>query len=282
MTAHAEIAETHAGVHHDTAAGIGFLRRPANGPALVLLHGIGSNARSFLPTIAALPAAIDAIAWNAPGYAGSAALASATPAPQDYAAALRDFLDALGLRRIVLAGHSLGALFAARFAADHPDRVAALALLSPALGYRVAKGAALPDNVQSRIDEIAALGPQAFAAKRAARLVGDAAGRPDVVDAVRTAMASVDPAGYAQAVHALGAGDLIADAARITVATCVAVGTHDVITPPDNARAAYAALKNPAGFHDIARAGHALPQEQPGEMAIVLAELIRDRTHVES
>ena len=42
-----------------------------------------------------------------------------------------------GIARIALVGHSLGALFATNFAAHHARRVSALALLSPALGYRV-------------------------------------------------------------------------------------------------------------------------------------------------
>ena len=95
---------------------------------------------------------------------------------------------------IALAGHSLGALFAASFARYHPDRVSALALISPALGYGVAPGAALPDGVQSRIDEICELGPAAFAKKRAARLVGDPQARPEIVAAVQEAMGSVNPA----------------------------------------------------------------------------------------
>jgi pimeloyl-ACP methyl ester carboxylesterase len=258
------------------AADVAYLRRPGGGaaPPLVLLHGVGSNAQSFLPLMAALPATLDVIAWNAPGYADSAALPNASPVPADYARALADMLDALGLRRVTLVGHSLGALFAASFTARYADRVAALALMSPALGYRCPAGAALPATVQSRIDEILELGPAAFAAKRAARLVGDPQGKPQVVAAVERAMASVRPDGYVQAVRALGAGDLRADAAQISAPALVAVGLQDQITPPATARAAYEALHQRARYHEIDRAGHALPQEQPDMTAKILAELI--------
>lgn len=272
MTAVADIARPTPG----TAAGIAFLCRPGRGAAspVVLLHGIGSHARSYEPLMAALPPAADVIAWNAPGYASSQPLPMAAPSPRDYAAALMRLLDAFKATRVVLAGHSLGCLFAASFAAQYPARVAALALLSPALGYRVAPGAALPPAVQARIDEIESLGPEAFAAKRAARLVFEPERKPTVLAAVREAMAGVNPAGYAQAVRALGAGDLIADAARIEAPTLVAVGAQDVVTPPANARAAYDALAHTAGYHEIPGAGHALPQEDPAAVARLLTQLM--------
>jgi pimeloyl-ACP methyl ester carboxylesterase len=170
-------------------------------------------------------------------------------------------------------------LFAASFAARHPDRVTALALLSPAIGYNVPAGASLPAAVQARIDEIGALGPAAFAARRAARLVGSPEHKSQIVAAVEAAMAQVDPAGYAQAVRALGAGHLLADAPAITAPTLVAVGTADVITPPENARAVHARLKRAAGYHEIGGAGHALPQEEPAAVARLVAQLIEDAVH---
>jgi len=278
MTTHQPIPEPQP-MH---GAGISYLRRWGTGAArpLVLLHGVGSNAQSFLPLMAALPAWFDAIAWNAPGYAESAALPNASPAPPDYAGALAEWLDALGLKRVTLAGHSLGALFAASFAARYPDRVVALALMSPALGYGCPAGTPLPGTVQSRIDEILELGPAAFAAKRAARLVSDPQGKPQIVAAVERAMASVHPDGYIQAVRALGAGDLRADAARISAPAIVAVGLQDQITPPSTARAARDAFRQQARYREITGAGHALPQEQPDVTAELLAELVEPAADV--
>jgi len=155
-----------------------------------------------------------------------------------------------------------------------------LALISPALGYGVAPGAALPDGVQSRIDEIRELGPAAFAKKRAARLVGDPQARPEIVAAVQEAMGSVNPAGYVQAVHALGAGQLLLDAATVTVPSLVAVGALDQITPPKNARSVYETLANAVGYHEIPNAGHALPQEEAAALAHVLAKIVASPAHV--
>lgn len=264
------------------AAGIGFLRRAGapKAPTLVLLHGIGSNAASFAALAAAMPTPLNVIAWDAPGYGESEPLAVARPGPRHYADALAKFLDALGVGRIALGGHSLGALFAGSFAVHHADRVSALALISPALGYGVPPGGQLPAGVQARIDEINELGPAAFAKKRAARLVGDAKARPDIVAAVEQAMAAVRPDGYIQAVYALGAGNLLSEAASIETPVTIAVGVLDQITPPVNARALHAALRHAQEFHQIANAGHALPQEQPAILAGILARTAETLAHV--
>jgi pimeloyl-ACP methyl ester carboxylesterase len=260
------------GLSRDFAAGIAFLHRSgdAKAPVLVLLHGIGSNAASFSELARAMPAAMNVIAWDAPGYGGSAPLAVANPTPRHYADALLKFLDAINTPRVVLAGHSLGALFAGSFAAHHPDRISTLALISPALGYHIEPGGTLPAAVQSRIDEINELGPAVFAKKRAARLVGDPKARPDVVTAVERSMAAVHPAGYIQAVNALGAGRLLADAKSIQAPAIVIVGALDQITPPANASELHAALPHATGLHQIANAGHALPQEEPAALAALL------------
>jgi pimeloyl-ACP methyl ester carboxylesterase len=265
----------------DRIAGIDLVRRTGTKVAfpLVLLHGIGSNAASFGALMDALSSDRVVVAWNAPGYGHSERLPADAPTPEDYAAALARLLDALDMPRVALLGHSLGCLFAARFAARHPERVAALALISPALGYAVAPGAALPASVQGRIDELQTLGPERFAESRAPRLVGDPDARPDVVAAVRRGMAAVDPQGYAQAVRALGAGDLCSDIARVRAPSLVAVGTADRVTPPANARTAHAAFASGlAAYREVEGAGHALPQEQPEALAALLSSLLERAT----
>ncbi len=80
------------------------------------------------------------------------------PDAGDYAAALDRLLAHLEVSRCILVGHSLGTLIAARFALISPRRVAALVLISPALGYGTDKGAALPPAVADRLDELDRLG----------------------------------------------------------------------------------------------------------------------------
>ena len=259
-----------------SAAGVSILTRrgDAEGVPLMLLHGIGSNAQSWAAAMAALDPLITAIAWNAPGYGESDALDAKSPTPAHYADRLAALLDELDIERIVLAGHSLGALFACRFTAAHPNRVAGLAIFSPALGYKVPEGEPLPAKVQSRIDDLDQLGPEAFARLRAERLVFRPEAKPEVVESVQHGMAAVNPMGYAQAVRALGAGDLLGDAARITAPCIVATGAEDVVTPPANAEAAHAALRCVIPVVSVPDAGHALPQEAPVLVAKLLGRFV--------
>ena len=261
-----------------SAAGFSYLACDGRGTTpIVLLHGIGSNARSFEPLMRAFQARCRALAWDAPGYGESEPLPVAWPDASDYAAALRRLLEHLAVSRCVLVGHSLGALIAACFALEAPDRIAALVLASPALGHGAEKGAALPPAVAARIEELDRLGPEKFAAARAPGLLADATARPDVLLAVTRAMASVRRPGYDQAARLLAAGRLLDDVAKIAVPTAIVVGMQDRITPPENARRLFAVLPKSSPRHcyrEVEDAGHAVCQEQPGEIARVIAELV--------
>ena len=243
---------------------------------LVLLHGIGSNAGSFTPLLPHLPSDWRVIAWNAPGYGRSRSLETDWPLAADYASALKALLDRLGLERVLLAGHSLGCLMAAAFADSEPGRVSRLLLSSPALGHGVPKGGALSGAAQARIDDLAKLGPEAFAAARAPRLVFAPEDNPQIVARVREGMARVTMAGYVPAVRMLASGRLLDDAVRLQVPTDVLVGEHDLITPPEAAHRLHAALQPSwrGRLSVLPASGHALYQQSPAAFAAALQGLM--------
>jgi pimeloyl-ACP methyl ester carboxylesterase len=256
-----------------TSADIDYRERPGTAPALVLLHGIGSNADSFAGIVPFLPADWRVIAWNAPGYGASAPLVQHWPVAADYADALAAFLDRLGIDRVTLVGHSLGALIGAALAAVRPARVERLLLASPALGHGVTPGATLSPAAQARIDDLARFGPAAFAAARAPRLVYRPEENARLVAAVEAGMSKVKRPGYDQASHMLAAGRLLDDARRLKVPTDVIVGEEDVVTPPEGARALHAAI--PAAVRgrlvEVPAAGHALYTQAPFAFAQAVA-----------
>jgi pimeloyl-ACP methyl ester carboxylesterase len=264
-----------------SAAGLSYLARDGGGGTpIVLLHGIGSNAHSFAPLMQAFDARSPMLAWDAPGYGSSQPLAVAWPDASDYAAAFDRLLVHLEISSCILIGHSLGVLIAARSALVSPGRVAALFLISPALGYAAEKGGALPATVAGRIEELDRLGAEKFAAARAGGLLAHPAARPDVLQAVERAMAAVRRPGYDQAARLLAGGRLIDDVAQLEVPTAVLVGAQDRITPPANARRVFDALPASSGQHayrEIPDAGHAVCQEQPAEVARAIAEFVANR-----
>jgi pimeloyl-ACP methyl ester carboxylesterase len=120
-------------------------RRPGReGVPIVLLHGLTATRRYVVMGSRALErSGHRVIAYDARGHGGS------TPAPtsgaygyEQLSADLGAVLDAAGVRRAVLAGASMGAQTAVRYALEHPERVAALGLITPAFDPSAPVGAA--------------------------------------------------------------------------------------------------------------------------------------------
>jgi pimeloyl-ACP methyl ester carboxylesterase len=100
---------------------------------VVLLHGWGCSAYVYRRNMPALgEAGFRAIAVDLKGHG----LSDKPIAPEEYTIDslvehLRDILDALGLERPALAGHSLGGSLIYHFASRYPERAQCLGMLSP-------------------------------------------------------------------------------------------------------------------------------------------------------
>lgn len=254
--------------------GIVYLERPGSGPVLVLLHGIGSNASSFAPLVSHLPADFRIIAWNAPGYLGSAPLPQDWPVARDYANAFAGLAERLALPRFTLLGHSLGALIGGAFAATQGKKLNNLILASPALGHGMEQNGALSPASQARIDDLTSMGAKSFAAARAPRLVFQPEAHARVLGMVRDGMAQVSMPGYGQAARMLASGRLLDDAARLAVPTDVITGIEDIVTPPEGARRLHAALKaeSRGRLVELNGTGHAIYQQDPMRFAQAIAD----------
>ena len=225
---------------------------------LVLLHGIGSASASWLRQLQHLSGERTVLAWNAPGYTGSAALPMEAPSAADYAARLWAWLDALGIDKVTLAGHSLGALMAGAATRIAPERIERLFLFAPAGGYGPASAAVREAKLRERLTALATLGPHGMAEKRGAALLSPTA-PADEIAFIKSVMAEIEPAGYTQAVQMLMHGDLAADLAQVQCPITVASGSADTITPPPACQAVAAAARTP--WIDLGAVGHACPLE---------------------
>jgi lipase len=109
--------------------------RPEEADTVVLaLHGITASLMTWR-TVARMLCGNREICLLAPDLRGRGRSAS-LPGPYGIATHVADMLavlDQIGVRRAVLAGHSLGAYLAARMAAEHPEQVAGLVLLDAGL-----------------------------------------------------------------------------------------------------------------------------------------------------
>lgn len=102
-----------------------------DGPALVLVHGLGANWQNWLLTIPAFMASHRVVALDLPGFGGSAMPAQPI-AIRGYAAVVDAVCEALGIERTVVVGSSMGGFVGAELALSFPTRVDGLVLVSAA------------------------------------------------------------------------------------------------------------------------------------------------------
>ncbi|MCX4772870.1 Tropinesterase [Streptomyces sp. ADI92-24] len=103
-------------------------------PVVVALHGITANALSWGAVARLLAGRVTLVAPDLRGRAGSSGL----PGPYGIAAHADDIAaltEALGLDRVVLAGHSMGAFVAVLAAVRHPERFGPLLLVDGGIGF---------------------------------------------------------------------------------------------------------------------------------------------------
>jgi pimeloyl-ACP methyl ester carboxylesterase len=112
---------------------------PAGDP-VIFLHGLSDTSRSFFGTLEALRSidgGLRLLGLDARGH-GDSTLPAGPDCPaapercfrvEDFAADVIAFMDALGIRRAHVVGHSMGSAHAQQLALAHPERVQTLVLI---------------------------------------------------------------------------------------------------------------------------------------------------------
>jgi pimeloyl-ACP methyl ester carboxylesterase len=259
-----------AGCLKDLATGGDLLKSAP--PLLVLLHGIGSNARGWFEVMHyAASKGRPAMAWNMPGYCSdlldpiqaSAPIQLDRPdngeAPWTHAYAER-LCRLLKIYHgpIHLVGHSLGAIVAARAALTLGPQVRTLSLLSPAIGYSHQSASEQEALIQERFGKWASLGRDAYARSRAKAMMKST--QAEHIEQVEGMMQCLEATGYKDALHLLAHGNLLGDLnawrhSNPIGKAGVAVGSEDAVTPPAQTHTAADALRVP--LTSLGPLGHA-------------------------
>jgi 3-oxoadipate enol-lactonase len=239
---------------------------------LVFLHGIGGAARGWRAQLDHFSDRYRAIAWDMPGYGGSAPLSTVSIAT--LADALQDFLKQVGATKPVLVGHSIGGMIVQQWLVQHPvdARAVVLAQTSPAFGK--ADG----DWQKSFID--ARLGPLdrgetmvSLAPTLVRDLVGD---DPDAsgMALARDCMASVPEATYRATMLALLGFDQRQALKDIKVPTLVLSGSKDNNAPAPM-MAKMASFIPSASYVELEGAGHLVNLERPAIFNATLDQFLK-------
>jgi pimeloyl-ACP methyl ester carboxylesterase len=231
-------------------------------PAVVFVHGAGGDHTVWnLQTRALAHAGWNVMALDCPGHGASDDLAELTTVEQlaDWLVAM---LDAAGLERVSLVGHSLGAGVALTVAGQHPDRVQALALVGTSLTMPVNEQL-LHDTLHDQpaaVDFITG-----FGLDRRYQLGASPAPGMWMVGSVRALLLRCPPAMLHRDFKIVGGWDGAPYAAKVAAPTLVIAGENDRMTPAKNGKAMAVAIAG-AEYLQLPGIGHMLPNEAPREV----------------
>ncbi|MEI9416122.1 alpha/beta fold hydrolase [Mesorhizobium sp. Cs1321R2N1] len=174
--------------------GTGFIRAGSGAPVL-FIHGVGMNAAIWQPQIDRMAGSWDVIAIDMLGH-GRSPLPPPSPELADYADQAIRLLDHLGLDKVSVVGHSMGALVAQELALRAPQRVRGIVSLNAV--FR--RPPELAEAVRQRAAALTGQGDATGTAQTIARWFGDPVPAELEAAAGKTASAlsAVDPEGYAR------------------------------------------------------------------------------------
>jgi pimeloyl-ACP methyl ester carboxylesterase len=238
---------------------------------LLYLHYWGGSARTWRPVTAALPDDYAHVAVDLRGW-GDSARPDAGYGLVDMAADVHGVIEALGLERYVLVGHSMGGKLAQYVAADRPAGLLGLVLVAPAPPQPLALDAARRDamvhayddaaSVHATLDHVLTAGPLPPALRSQV-----------VADSLRGAAAAKQAWP-----HGAMAEDITARARRIDVPVTVVSGELDRVDPPATLLTHLLPFIPHAVLETVAGRGHLLPLEAPQAVAHAIRRFVDDLT----
>lgn len=246
------------------------LEGPADAPALVLLHALGTSLTLWDALLAHLPG-LRVLRLDLRGHGRS----DVPPAPYAMGTLVRDVervIDHFALKDTVVVGVSLGGMIAQGLAIKRLDLVRGLVLSNTAA--RIGTAAQWQDRIALVRDQ----GLKAIADPTMERWLGRGWRDNPALPALRQGFLQTDPQGWMGCAAAIAGTDFYETTARLRLPTLAIAGANDGSTPPDLVRET-AELIPGARFHLIHGAGHLPMAEKPAEYAAALTGFLKAIGH---
>jgi len=256
----------------DIGTGVISYREKGSGPALVFVHGLGGRSGAWATQYEDFSGRHRVIGWDAPGYGESSDPATESPVIADYVDALARFIDALGIERMHLVGHSVGTVMATAYHKRYPDRLLSLTLAEAVTGSGMKDMEIQEKLVHDREELLDRIGPEEFARSRTPNSVSPSAAPEVVARAVANAMQMQVP-GYKRAHRALVSTNIFDEIVPLRVPALIVAGSDDKSAPPEMVRSIADAM---AGIrHEIIPdIGHQIFFEHPERFNGILADFL--------
>jgi pimeloyl-ACP methyl ester carboxylesterase len=243
------------------------------GDPLVLIHGVGASLEVWDGVAVRLRDRYRIVRYDQRGH-GQSEKVPGRYTVNGFSSDLRALLDALGIERAHVAGHSLGGLVAQSFALDYPERLRKLALISTVAG-RAEEGRR---RVQERLAMVATgIAGDHFRASLDRWFTGEfRTANPKLLEEHAARNQANDPACYAAAYRVLAETDLADRLAGITAETLVMTGEHDEGSNPRMARLMHERIKGSI-LRILPVLRHSILVEAPDVVAAMLGDFLAGR-----
>lgn len=236
--------------------------------AIALLHGWGRAGDDFDELIALLRPQFPEwtfLQLDLPGFGGSPLAREDGFSLQDYCTTLAALFKKLGPGRVTLIGHSLGGRIAIKFAAQFPDQVERLVLISAAGIRRRSLQRTLLGIARSLFNTTFFAVRDFVFILRLKNLFGAVFGSRDYQVAHKA---------LRETLKKVLADDLRSDAKKISAPTLLLWGKNDQITPPRDAAEYHALIKG--SRLEMLDGGHFIFLERPEECTAHIASFLRN------
>ncbi len=243
-------------------------RGVAGSEPVLLLHGWLDSWRSFERVIDCMPPTWHVFAIDQRGF-GDAERPPAGYTIDQYADDAVAFLDAVGIDRATVVGHSMGSLIARRVAELHPERVKRLVLIGTGYAVRNEVTQELGEVVRTLGDPI----PASFVREFQGSTIFHPVPAPffeQVISETMKAPARV----WKDALDGIMAFDDTADLGRITAPTLILWGDRDALFTSRAEQERLAAAIPNATLIVLAETGHSPNWERPAQVAAALEAFV--------